>query len=225
MSTPEVEAVLTWHEALNAGDAERVASISHPEFEIGGPRGTARGRQILRDWVGRANIRLEPLRSFQRGRTVVVDEAAAWRDARTGETIGEATVATVFTLDGGSVSGIFRHDGLEEALRDAGLDGSDEIRSEQSNERIPMQSCTHLGQIRDVEPSAEGCEECLQMGDTWVHLRECLSCGHVGCCDSSKNKHATKHFRATEHPIVQSFQPGEDWIWCYVDEVVMEPRR
>jgi len=54
-------------------------------------------------------------------------------------------------------------------------------------------------------------------------LRECLSCGHVGCCDSSKNKHATKHFRATAHPIVKSFQPGEDWIWCYVDEVVMEP--
>jgi uncharacterized UBP type Zn finger protein len=60
------------------------------------------------------------------------------------------------------------------------------------------------------------------MGDTWVHLRECLTCGHIGCCDSSKNKHATKHFHATEHPLVQSFQPGEDWIWCYVDQVVME---
>ena len=88
-----------------------------------------------------------------------------------------------------------------------------------------MQACTHLDQIGDVEPSAQGCEECLQMGDSWVHLRECLSCGHIGCCDSSKNKHATKHYRATDHPIVQSFQPGEDWIWCYVDEVVMEPRR
>ncbi len=83
--------------------------------------------------------------------------------------------------------------------------------------------CTHLDQIKDVEPGAQGCEECLQMGDTWVHLRECLICGHVGCCDSSKNKHATKHFHATGHPLVQSFQPGEDWIWCYVDEVVMEP--
>ena len=88
-----------------------------------------------------------------------------------------------------------------------------------------MQACTHLDQITDAKPSADGCEECLQTGDTWVHLRECLVCGHVGCCDSSKNKHATKHFHATEHPIVQSFQPGEDWIWCYVDEVVMEPRR
>ena len=83
--------------------------------------------------------------------------------------------------------------------------------------------CKHLDQIEDVEPSGEGCEECLQMGDTWVHLRECMSCGRVGCCDSSKNKHATRHFQATEHPLIQSFQPGEDWIWCYVDEIVMEP--
>lgn len=85
-------------------------------------------------------------------------------------------------------------------------------------------SCTHLDQIKDVQPSASGCEECLRLGDTWVHLRECLSCGHVGCCDDSKNKHATKHFRSSEHPIVQSFEPGEDWIFCYVDEVVMLPR-
>ena len=130
MSTPEVEAVLTWHEALNAGDAERVASRSHPEVEIGGPRGTARGRQALQEWVGRANVRLKPLRLFQRDRTVVVEEAAAWRDPQTGGTIGKATVATVFQLDGGSVSGIFRHDGLEDALRAAELDGSDETRSE-----------------------------------------------------------------------------------------------
>jgi uncharacterized UBP type Zn finger protein len=88
-----------------------------------------------------------------------------------------------------------------------------------------MQSCTPLDQIREVEPSAQGCEDCLRFGGTWVHLRECLSCGHVGCCDSSPNRHATAHFHATEHPLVQSFQPGEDWIWCYVDEVVMEPRR
>jgi uncharacterized UBP type Zn finger protein len=86
-------------------------------------------------------------------------------------------------------------------------------------------NCTHLDQIRDVRPSAQGCEDRLRIGDTWVHLRECLSCGHVGCCDSSKNKHATKHYRGSGHPIVQSFQPGEDWIWCYVDEVVMEPDR
>ena len=83
---------------------------------------------------------------------------------------------------------------------------------------------THLDQIHDAQPSAQVCEDCLQIGDTWVHLRECLVCGHVGCCDSSKNKHATKHFHATEHPLVQSFEPGEDWIFCYVDQVVMMPR-
>ena len=130
MTGPELDNVLAWHEALNAGDAERVASLAHPEVEIGGPRGSAGGRQVLKDWVGRANIHLEPLRSFQRGRTVVVEEAATWRDPQTGETIGEATVATIFTLDGGSVSGIFRHDGLEDALGYASFDGSDEIRSE-----------------------------------------------------------------------------------------------
>jgi len=85
-------------------------------------------------------------------------------------------------------------------------------------------SCTHLDQVNDVTPATpDGCEECLQMGDTWVHLRFCLICGHVGCCDSSKNKHATKHFHATGHPLVQSFQPGESWIWCYVDNVMMQP--
>ena len=80
--------------------------------------------------------------------------------------------------------------------------------------------CTHLDTIRDVTPSAPGCEECLKIGDTWVHLRECLECGHVGCCDSSKNKHATKHFRKTGHPIVMSLQPDEDWKWCFIDEVM-----
>ena len=81
--------------------------------------------------------------------------------------------------------------------------------------------CTHLNQIVEgVQPrTPQGCEECLKMGDTWVHLRECLVCGHVGCCDSSKNKHATKHFHATQHAIMQSFQPGEDWRWCYVDNM------
>jgi uncharacterized UBP type Zn finger protein len=83
--------------------------------------------------------------------------------------------------------------------------------------------CSHLDQIHDVKPHTRGCEECLKMGDTWVHLRLCLTCGHVGCCDSSKNRHATKHFHADHHPLVQSIEPGEDWIWCYVDEVMMEP--
>lgn len=85
-------------------------------------------------------------------------------------------------------------------------------------------TCTHLDQIRDVTPrTPNGCEECLALGDAWVHLRECQTCGHIGCCDSSKNKHATKHFQATQHPIIQSFQPGEDWGWCYVDQSMLVP--
>jgi len=82
-------------------------------------------------------------------------------------------------------------------------------------------ACSHLDQINDVTASAEGCEECLQTGDNWVHLRICLICGHVGCCDSSKNKHATRHFHDTGHPIIQSFEPGENWRWCYVDETII----
>ena len=74
-----------------------------------------------------------------------------------------------------------------------------------------MTACAHQNQIRNVRPHTQGCEECLKTGDTWVHLRECLSCGHVGCCDSSKNRHATKHYAHTKHPIMRSFEPGEDW--------------
>ncbi len=69
--------------------------------------------------------------------------------------------------------------------------------------------CTHLATIRDVRPSANGCEECLRMGEGWVHLRMCLECGHVGCCDSSKNKHATKHFHGSRHPIIASREPAK----------------
>ncbi|MEA2621930.1 MAG: hypothetical protein QOH61_840 [Chloroflexota bacterium] len=77
--------------------------------------------------------------------------------------------------------------------------------------------------IRDVTPSAPGCEECLRIGSWWVHLRLCMTCGHVGCCDSSPNRHASKHAAATSHPIVRSLEPGEDWLWCYVDEVFLTP--
>ncbi len=82
--------------------------------------------------------------------------------------------------------------------------------------------CTHVREIRAVHPSGRGCKECLEMGDTWVRLRLCLICGQVGCCDSSKNKHATRHFHKTHHAVIQSFEPGEDWRWCYVDEIIME---
>lgn len=80
-------------------------------------------------------------------------------------------------------------------------------------------NCSHTDQIQDVTPSGEGCKECMESGDRWVHLRICLTCGHVGCCDMSKGKHATKHFHETGHPIIQSFEPGETWKWCYVDKV------
>ncbi len=81
--------------------------------------------------------------------------------------------------------------------------------------------CSHRKEIRDVTPSARGCEDCLKTGDRWVHLRLCLSCGYVGCCDSSKNKHASAHAGKAKHPIVRSFEPGEDWMWCYVDETFL----
>ena len=84
-------------------------------------------------------------------------------------------------------------------------------------------TCTHLDQIHDVTPSADGCEDCLKTGDTWVHLRLCLVCGHVGCCDSSRNRHATAHYHASTHPVVQSFEPGEEWGYCYADNVMLQP--
>ena len=85
----------------------------------------------------------------------------------------------------------------------------------------PGVPCGHLGQIKRVMPSARGCEDCLRTGDRWVHLRICMTCGHVGCCDSSPNKHATAHNHATHHPIIRSLEPGEDWGWCYPDAVTL----
>jgi uncharacterized UBP type Zn finger protein len=79
--------------------------------------------------------------------------------------------------------------------------------------------CTHENQIKVTHTKVHVCEECVKMHDTWVHLRMCLTCGHVGCCDSSKNKHATKHFHTTNHPLIRSIEPGERWVWCYIDEV------
>jgi uncharacterized UBP type Zn finger protein len=83
--------------------------------------------------------------------------------------------------------------------------------------------CKHIKEANlSVTPSGTGCKECLEMGDTWVHLRLCLECGHVGCCDSSKNKHATKHYHATKHPVIKAFEPGEEWRWCYLDDLYVE---
>jgi uncharacterized UBP type Zn finger protein len=83
-------------------------------------------------------------------------------------------------------------------------------------------ACGHLDQIRDVTPSdTRGCSDCMESGGRWVHLRMCLTCGRVGCCDSSPNRHASKHAAEHGHPLVSSFEPGEDWSWCFEDEVAV----
>jgi uncharacterized UBP type Zn finger protein len=82
--------------------------------------------------------------------------------------------------------------------------------------------CTHVKEIKPgVKPRTKGCEECMKMGDTWLHLRMCLECGHMGCCDSSKNRHARAHFHETKHPLIQSAERGENWRWCYVDDTYL----
>ena len=89
------------------------------------------------------------------------------------------------------------------------------------------QMCADLEKLDDpgrepVHPGSKGCKECLESGDEWVHLRLCMTCGHVGCCDSSPNKHATKHFHRTKHPTIKSYEPGEEWAYCYVDDLMVE---
>ena len=87
--------------------------------------------------------------------------------------------------------------------------------------------CSHLATLRrrdrGVKPTARGCTECIETGSPWVHLRLCLTCGHVGCCDDSPNRHATTHHHATQHPVIRSFEPGEDWGYCYRDDALAEP--
>jgi uncharacterized UBP type Zn finger protein len=83
-------------------------------------------------------------------------------------------------------------------------------------------SCKHLALVHEVTPSSpDSCSQCIELGDTWVNLRVCLTCGQVGCCDNSKNTHATKHHHETDHPVIQSYQPGEGWRYCYVDEATL----
>src|SRR5438876_470844 len=100
---------------------------------------------------------------------------------------------------------------------------SDTPPAEAQTQRVAPQLCSHLRKARDHRPNTpNGCEECLASGDSWVHLRLCLECGHVGCCDDSPNKHATKHYRATSHPVIRSFEPGERWRYCYPDDLFVE---
>jgi len=85
-----------------------------------------------------------------------------------------------------------------------------------------VDTCTHLDAIVTKEASGPGCVECLESGGRWLHLRRCTQCAHIGCCDSSPNKHATSHSRSSGHPIIQSYEPGEDWLWCNVDQLGFE---
>jgi uncharacterized UBP type Zn finger protein len=85
-----------------------------------------------------------------------------------------------------------------------------------------LMTCSHVDHIRDVKPSCSGCHDCVLTGDGWLQLRMCMECGYVGCCDASKNKHAIRHFRMTQHPIARSIEPGEEWGWCYVDHLWFE---
>jgi uncharacterized UBP type Zn finger protein len=88
----------------------------------------------------------------------------------------------------------------------------------------PDGPCAHLEATTDPapEPHASGCEDCLKTGDWWVHLRLCLACGHVGCCDSSPNRHATAHYQHSAHALARSFEPGENWFWCFADQLMFE---
>jgi uncharacterized UBP type Zn finger protein len=78
--------------------------------------------------------------------------------------------------------------------------------------------CDHLMEVQFTRPKKHVCEDCVRIGDSWIHLRMCLTCGQVGCCDSSKNKHARKHFQRVGHPLIRSIEPGEGWVWCYIDQ-------
>jgi uncharacterized UBP type Zn finger protein len=86
-----------------------------------------------------------------------------------------------------------------------------------------QRNCSHIVQIREFTPERLECGQCVKMGDTWVHLRICKICGQVGCCDDSKNKHASKHYRATGHAVMASLEPEEEWMWCYADRVILLP--
>lgn len=129
MTGSEIRTVEVWHEALNDGDVDRLMALCYPNVEMGGPQGTSRGLQTLREWVERANIRLVPRRVFHRAETVVVEQEATWHSAETGRAIGSQTVASVFVVRYDRISSISRYDDLADALNAANLDGSHEAES------------------------------------------------------------------------------------------------
>jgi len=119
--TPEVRTVTAWHEALNAGDVVRLVELSHPDVEVGGPRGTGHGAQLLREWADRANIHLEPGRIFQKADTVVVEQQAEWHTAGAGGSDAGQEVASIFVVRDGLVASVVRYPGIDEALQAADL--------------------------------------------------------------------------------------------------------
>ena len=129
MNTPELRVVEAWHEALNGGEVDRLVELSHPEVEVGGPHGTGRGAQLLREWVDRANIRLEPRRIFHHADTVVVEQRAQWHSIDTGRAISSQTVGSVFVVRDGRVNRVVRYPDIANALDAAHLDESHEKKS------------------------------------------------------------------------------------------------
>jgi ketosteroid isomerase-like protein len=126
----EVRVVRAWHEALNTGDVDLLATLSHPDVEVGGPRGTGRGAQLLREWVDRANVHLDPRRVFHRVNTVVVEQEAKWRSADTGQVTGGQVVASVFVVRDDQIARVVRYPDLTDALRAVNLDESYETRTD-----------------------------------------------------------------------------------------------
>jgi monovalent cation:H+ antiporter-2, CPA2 family len=185
-------------------------------------------RVVLREGMAAVGCRIDELGLDALGLTLVaarrqgaaVDVPASGRALEAGDEIELSGSAHAFT----AAAALFRTEAAASSLLPV---AAPDTRRVDTSATITLTvtragACTHVDSIRAVRPTAPGCEECLRTGDAWVHLRVCMTCGHVGCCDSSKNKHATAHHRLAGHPIMRSLEPGERWGWCYVDDTLLE---